>query len=439
LRSYFGNIAYTFREKYSISASSRFDGTNYFGVKTNDKTVPLWSSGLKWDISKEKFYKFNQLPTLSFHITYGYSGNLDRNTTAITTFQYYNNALYTGLPYAGISNIGNPQLRWEKSGQLNVGVNVGTKNNRIAAIVEYFKKKGDDLIGPSLIDPTTGVNLLKGNFAGMETNGIDFQIGWTNNDNIVKWTASFNFNYAKEKVTRWDFPNSPLGYLSASIAVTPEVGKPLYGFYSYKWAGLDPQTGDPRFYISDTISKNYNSSLNDKFKLSDLLFTGKSRPAYAGSFSNTISWKGLSLYFNMTYKLGYYFRRSSINYSQLIGNWQNGNKDFALRWQKPGDEINTQVPSFIYPDASNGNRDRYYNQSTILIEKADQVRLQFINLNYTVNSKVLKGLPISSLRVYFYANNLGIIWRANNRNIDPDNPNGIPSPKTYSFGIYAGF
>jgi hypothetical protein len=294
-------------------------------------------------------------------------------------------------------------------------------------------------MGIKRLDPTTGVAELRGNFSGMKTNGVDIQISSINLDKAVKWTSSFNFNYAKEKVTRYDIQLGALSYFSADASIIPEVGKPLYGLYSYRWAGLDPQTGDPRFYISDTISKDYSSSLISKFRPSDIVFSGKYRPPFAGSLSNTISWKGIDMTFNLIYKFGHYFRRTSINYSQLIGTWRNGHQDYALRWQKPGDEAHTDVPSFIYPDPSNGVRDGYYTESTALIEKADYIRLQFINVGYDLNSPILKKLSLSSLRIYFYANNLGIIWRANDRKIDPDYPYLTPPPKTYSFGIYAGF
>lgn len=438
-RSYFGNVAYTFKNRYTISGSSRFDGSNYFGVKTNQKTVPLWSVGGKWDIGNEDFYKFRQLPVLALRVTYGYNGNLAQNLAALTTFQYLTDAQYTGLPYAAVNNIPNPELRWEKSAQFNIGLTFGSINNIISGSIEYFKKKGDDLIGSTYLDPTTGVGQLTGNFAGMKSTGVDIQINTTNINRAVKWTTMFNFNYARETVTRYDIKNDPLTYFVASGIVYPEVGRPLYGLYSYKWAGLDPQTGGPRFYIADTISSDYNGVLNSDFKSSDLVFSGKYFPPFNGSLLNTISWKGFNLSFNIIFKAGHYFRRSSINYSAMMQDWRRGHSDYALRWRKPGDEAITTVPSFVYPDFSGGTRDNYYESSSVLIEKADHIRLQFINLGYTINPQILKSLSISSLRVYFYANNLGILWRANDKNIDPDFPNLVPPQKTFSFGINAGF
>lgn len=438
VRSYFGNAAYTFRNKYIVSASARFDGTNYFGVRTNQKTVPLWSTGIKWNISRENFYRLNALPHLSIKLTYGYSGNLDRSMAAVTTFQYFTNALYTGLPYAGISNISNPDLRWEKSGQLNFGIDFGTRDNRISGIVEYFRKNGDDLIGSTYMDPTTGVNQLKGNFSGLRTTGFDIQLNAKVVNRGIKWSTGVNFNYAREMVTRYDVRSKPLNFFNAFGTVTPEVGKPLYGLYSYRWAGLDPLTGDPRFYISDTISKDYSSSLNSKFTYDDIAFSGRYRAPFTGAVFNTITWRKLTFSFNIQYAFGHYFRRTSINYFLTTRNWRNGHEDYSRRWQKPGDEAITDVPSFIFPDPSNGARDNYYLFSTALIERSDNVRLQFINLSYQVDPKFLKK-SLSALKIYFYANNLGIIWRANGRKIDPDFPYLQPPAKTYSFGIQAGF
>src|SRR5690606_6048609 len=87
IRSVFGNIGYTYDNKYIISGSVRMDGSNYFGVKTNHKRVPLWSVGSLWHLDKESFYKLNWLPILKFRATYGYNGNLDKGNTGVTTFK----------------------------------------------------------------------------------------------------------------------------------------------------------------------------------------------------------------------------------------------------------------------------------------------------------------------------------------------------------------
>jgi len=436
-RSYFGIANYTYKSRYSASLSARFDGTNYFGVKTNKKTVPLWSAGFKWDISKESFYNVDWLSNLSAKITYGYNGNLAQNLAAMTTIKYADyNSYYSSFKFSTINNIPNPNLGWEKIGQLNIGLNFALKKERITGSIEYYRKNGEDLIGDAPVDPTTGVTQIRGNFSGLESRGIDVQLTAKVIDAKIKWVTNFIFNYATEKVTRYDIPSSALSYLVAYSGIYPKVGSPLYSLYSYRWGDLDPATGDPRVYLNGAITSNYNQL--SSFKDEDLVYSGRFNPPIFGSFYNNFSWNGLSLAVNLVYKFDYFFRRSTINYSAFGNGHASLHSDFANRWRNPGDENNTDVPSLTYP--LDPNRDRFYSNSTALTEKGDHIRLQFVNLSYTLENKILNRIGVSSMQLYLYANNLGIIWRANEKGIDPDYPyTSFPPAKTYSMGLKLSF
>jgi hypothetical protein len=207
--------------------------------------------------------------------------------------------------------------------------------------------------------------------------------------------------------------------------------------YSYQWAGLDPQTGDPLGELNKQPSNDYLSLTGPSTLQADLAYNGSVLPVYFGSLGNHLSWKNLSLDLRVTYKLDCYFRRSSINYSSLVYG-RGGHSDFALRWQKPGDEMHTNVPSFIYPvDAA---RDAFYNGSAPTVERGDFIRLQYITAAYEVKLNRLSNLPLQSLQFYVNANNLGIIWKRNKEGIDPDFPdNSLPPLKTISIGLRANF
>ncbi len=129
-----------------------------------------------------------------------------------------------------------------------------------------------------------------------------------------------------------------------------------------------------------------------------------------------------------------------MNYRPFIGSWRFGHADYAQRWQKPGDEVNTDVPSFVYPYPTNNLRDLFYNQSTVLVEKGDHIRLQYINLSYSLGKKILNRLSMKSFQVSLYINNVGILWRANDKDIDPDAALiDFPTPRSYAFAVRAGF
>jgi TonB-linked SusC/RagA family outer membrane protein len=436
-RSYFGNVAYTYMDRYTFSASGRIDGSNYFAVRANQKDVPLWSVGGKWDISKENFYHLEWLPVLSFRTTYGYNGNLDKNLTAVTTLNYISNAQLTNAPFAIINTIGNPALKWEETAMLNLGLDFSSKNNTISGSVEYYHKKGTDLIGFSNFAPSTGITSLEGNYSGMKGQGFDIQITSKNINSSFKWSTTFLISKATDEVTKYTGSDVlPSALVGAGQIISPVVGKPVYGIYGFKWAGLDPQTGDPQGYLSGQVSKDYASLINPT-SAGQLVYKGSARPLVFGTLNNRFSYQNFSLAVNISYKLDYYFFRNSINYSGLFNSWQ-VNKDYSLRWQKPGDEKTTNVPSIIYP--SDPSRDYFYNYSEVLIDKGDNVRLQDISLSYDFDKKRLRKLPFDHLQLYLYANNIGILWRANKDGLDPDYPTaGIPATRTISFGIKAGF
>ena len=130
--SIFSNAAYTLHQKYTVSISGRRDGSNLFGVDYNQKTVPLWSAGASWDISKEGFYHSNLMDYLRLRATYGVSGNADPTRSAVTTMIYGGTNSYTQTPYGRIVQYANPELRWERVRLFNLGVDFRSSNNRLS-------------------------------------------------------------------------------------------------------------------------------------------------------------------------------------------------------------------------------------------------------------------------------------------------------------------
>ncbi|HWV72972.1 MAG TPA: SusC/RagA family TonB-linked outer membrane protein [Pseudosphingobacterium sp.] len=438
--SYYANAALTYQDRYTFSLSGRIDQSNLFGVKANQRSVPLWSTGFSWNLNKESFYRLDWLPYLKLRTTYGFNGNIDRSVTAFTTARYLNGAFLTGLLHAMISNPPNPELRWEKIGVMNLGLDFGIRGNRLSGSIEYFNKKGTDLMGYAPLDATTGVREIRGNVAAMRGSGWDITLNSINIDRKFKWNSTLLFSRAIDRVTDYDpEQTSAINYVSdASInrfGMNPIVGRPVFGLYSFQWAGLDGTNGNPLGYLPDgTISDNY-SAIFAATRVEDLVFHGYARPPIYGSLRNTFSYGNLSLSFNITYKFGHWFRSPSVSYNTLYTNW-NGHKDFANRWQKPGDEQHTHVPSMPYP--ANQSRDNFYNNSEVLVDRGDVVRLQDLTLNYAIDKRWWKSNPFNSLEIYMYANNLGRIWMANKFDVDPDFLSMRP-PRSIAFGVRASF
>lgn len=436
--SLYSNAAYTFDNRYILSGSTRKDASNLFGVQSNQRGVPLWSVGAAWNIHNEEFFKAPWANQLKLRISYGYNGNLDRNLAAVATM-YQVNGNFNSVPYGMIRTYPNPNLGWEKVQVFNAGLDFGLKNNRISGTVEYYIKNGQNLIGDQPVDPTVGVvsGTVRRNAANMLTRGLDLQINSLNIDRRLKWNSSLIFSMNSNELKKYhnEGTSSASAYIHGGRSIIPVVGKPVYSVFSYRSAGLDPNTGDPRGYVDGQTTSNYQAIFTGT-SVDDLKFHGSALPTLYGAVANTISYKGFSLYLNLAYKFGYYFSRQSVSYSSLYSRWY-GHADYTKRWQKPGDEQHTRVPSMVYPAVS--ARDEFYLYSSDVIEKGDNIRLQDLNLSYRFPTQGNKGF-LNGMLLFTNVRNAGFIWRANKQGLDPDQlGTNLPLSYTLSFGLRKGF
>lgn len=446
IRSAFAKVSYTYGGKYTLSGSMRTDASNYFGVKTNQKYIPLWSAGVLWRLDQERFYNLSWLPVLKLRTSYGFNGNLDKANTGITTF-IYNGLLSanTNLPYAFIYSVGNPELRWEKIGIANFGIEFGFKDQVLSGKIEYYQKKGTDMIGDKAFPANTGIKLLRGNYSEMKSSGLDISIRSHNLRGRVSWQTDFLLSTARDEVTKYDYLEQNSASYTGYYTSKPVLNRPVFGIYSYKWAGLDPSNGDPRGFLNGEISKDYGLIITGT-SLADLEYNGPARPTIFGAFNNTISFSRFTVGVNISYKLGYYFKKTSVNYYNmyLFGLDSYRNAAFSQRWQNPGDEATTNVPS-MGAYGGDANRDRFYNGSSATVLKGDHIRLKDISVSYDWNLASRKKIPFKQVQVYVYANELGIIWKANKFGLDPDMISSDysrlinPTAKSISFGVKAGF
>jgi len=437
--SYYSNASVAYQNKYVLSASARFDQSNLFGVKTNNKGVPLWSAGLSWDLTKEHFFHSNWVGYLRTRLTYGHSGNINRSVSAYPTARYDNGSYSdTKIPYAVISNPPNPDLRWEQVTTVNMGLDFSLLKNRISGTFEYYNKKGVNLIGPIIKPSSSGVTSFTGNFASIKGHGFDLDIQTKNLTGAFKWQTNLLYSYVQDVVTDYEGTAAMTQYLqSGTSGAYPVKDKPLRYIYSYAWAGLSPETGDPQGYFDGEVSTDYAKIIGSA-SLDNVVYNGSSRPTSFGAIRNTFTYKNLSLSANISYRFGYFYRRESLRYNGQImaGKWAHA--DYALRWQQPGDELHTIVPSMPVYGASNiTNRDNFYLNSEALVERGDHIRLQDIRLSYLVN-QVPGWHALSRLEVYAYMNNIGLLWKASDADLDPDFRTRKPV-RTIAFGINFNF
>lgn len=439
--SYFANAGYTYRERYLVNASARRDESNLFGVNANQKGVPLWSAGIGWIPSKENWFHSKAVSYLKVRLTYGYNGNVDKSSSAYTTAQSGITSIFY-QPALTIINPPNPELTWEKSRIINLGIDYSLFHGVIQGTAEAYYRKGTNLTGLSSVASQTGVSQFRQNIADLSSKGIDFSLSATPIRSAINWNIAFLYSYNTDKIDRYLLAPTTIKRYITNINSNPMEGKSWSSIFAYRWNGLNPATGDPQGLLNGANSVDY-AKLTTPASVDEIQYIGPGRPTHFGSLRNSVAYKGFTLSCNITYELGFYFRRNSVNYTNIItasagyGNPTLVSGDLGLRWQKPGDELVTNVPSFNYP--ANSARDEFYTYSSLLVEKGDHIRLRDIQFSYDLNLSGIKNSPIKNARLYLYANNVGILWRANHYGIDPNAVSGMPAPFSLSAGINVDF
>jgi TonB-linked SusC/RagA family outer membrane protein len=429
-QSYYANVSYSYLSRYVATGSVRKDESNLFGVKTNQKGIPLWSAGILWNVSQENFYRSGWLPYLKLRATYGYNGNVDKSVSAYLTV--LNNGLVNdwGNGYSVIANPPNPLLRWEKVKTINFGIDFSSRNSRINGTLEYYKKNSTDLIGNSPIASQSGVTQFRGNSANLRSKGLDIILNSKNIIGKFQWGTTILFNYNEDVVGDYKVKQGSNFDIVSSNYSNPLEGYPYYAIFSFRSAGLDGK-GAPQGYLNNQISQNYTEIIRSTDP-AELKYHGSAAPKYFGSFINTFNYGNFELSFSLLYKLNYYLKRSGVfngsNYTYL------GSLDYNKRWQKPGEELTTIIPVFVYP--ANSSSASFFQYSEDLIERGDHIRLQDFRFTYKVPGRVVKKMFLKGFDVFVYGKNMGILWRKNKLNIDPDYGNlAIPQAFSSSLGI----
>ncbi len=431
--SLFGNASYTYKGRYIFSVSGRRDASNLFGVNANNRWNPLWSTGLAWRVSDEAFFPKNSvINSLKLRSTLGHSGNSGGMTTSLPILTYMAglNTDVSTFPRAKVSILPNPSLRWEDVRMINVALDAALFNNRISLSADAYFKKSTDLFASDPIDPTYGFTTVRRNVAVASGKGIDIELDAKLLDGSFKWKAKVLFTINKDKVDKYYGGTwRALTFTSsAGRNLSPVEDKALYPVFSYRFVRLDPMSGDPQGYLKGEVSKDYTKMLADSMQ--HLVYHGTGIPPYYGSLNQTFSWKSWMLTVNIAYKFGHFFQKETIRYQDLFNSWRT-HGDYSQRWQNPGDELWTSVPSMTYP--ANSNRDNFYAYSEANIGRGDLIRLQDIRLQY--QWKLAKNYPI---QCYASVNNVALLWKANKWGIDPDY-NNMPPARNYTAGVSVHF
>ncbi len=432
--SQFGRVTYSYDDKYIFKASIRRDGSSRFGKNNRFGTFPAFSAG--WIMSEESFLKDN--PTLTFlklKGSWGKLGNAELGNFA--SRQLYGSNPYNLKSGLSFSQAGNDDLTWEKSTQVDFGVEFGLLN-RISIEADYYKKNTDGLLFSVPLSISSGATTINQNIGEVQSSGVEFTLNTKNIDSDnLKWNTSFNVTTNQSEVL--SMPNNNQDIVS-SFTIN-RVGENISSFYLVEYAGVDPANGDALF-VKNTANADgsLDKSTTNDYSEAKRVVSGNPFPTLMAGLTNTINYKGLDFSFTFQGEWGASIYNSAGKYQSVAADYfDNQTIDQLNRWQNPGDITN--VPQArLY--GSNGT-----GESTRFLDKSDFVRLRNLTIGYSLPGNTVKDLGMSSVR--FYATGVNLLTFTNYSGYDPEarrDDTGIgeefysaPPSRTIALGVNINF
>lgn len=454
--SFYSTASYSLLNRYTVGGSIRFDGSDLFGVDKKYRYLPLYSVSALWRLSQEPFMQGAKwIDNLVFRASYGLQGNIDKNTSPFLLGKYRVESILPGISedMIDINSAPNKKLRWEKTQSVNAGFDFSVLNQAINLGVDYYYRRGTDLIALRMLPLETGFTSMNVNWASMENKGVEVSLSTRNiTTKNFSWYTIFNFAYNGNKVLHENIPEQQ---------TTPgREGYPVGAIFALKTAGVDKETGNMMFYNP----KGEKVTLKELYRLVDewgigiassdvtpaeertfYSYIGSSDAPYTGGFINTFTYKNWELSANFSLTMGGYVR-TQPTYDIIQPDYgKNYNRDVLDRWtpQNP----NAEFPAFM---TSASNPEEYYwydakpiwRDLDIWVKKLNYVRLQNLRLGYRVPEVLTKRLGMNSATLSVEGRNLFVFGSGYNNSMDPEsmyNPFATPVPKSVTFSLNLNF
>lgn len=445
---WFLNGGYAYKSRYVANFTFRYDGSNQLGKSIQARYLPTWNVSGAWNIYNESF--MSRVPFINdarLRTTYGISGNLPPEASALLNIQSDVSIRPTDVePFLFIQDLTNTELTWEKLREFNLGLDLSLFE-RIDLSVDYYIRNSYDLIGVIQTSGIGGQGLKVGNFADMEIKGLEFSINSLNYEgNGFSWRSNINMGHSQDKITDLDFGPRFVDAVGQNGAAV--LGRPRRSLFSANFAGLN-STGIPTFFDKEG-SRVLQFDLQDRQDLEETLkFEGSVEPRTSGGFTNTFSYKGLTLSVLLSYKLGYKIRLNDAFFANYT-DFDALPGELVDRWAVPGDEDLTNIPVIVernlaQADGSVGLAYNLYNKSTERVANGDYVRLKTVRLAYQLPSAFIDRIGFSSVNISIEGQNLALLFsdRENLRGQDPEffSSGGVslPQPRLMTFSLNVGF
>ncbi|WP_027138649.1 SusC/RagA family TonB-linked outer membrane protein [Gaetbulibacter saemankumensis] len=439
--SYLTQVKYDYDNRLYLSSSARVDGSSRFGA--NNKYGLFYSFGAGWNISKERWMpELSWLNNAKLRASYGTSGNNSIGNYASLPL-YGSGANYGGYPGITPIQLENADLSWEKIQSYNLGLELRLFS-KFDATFEFYSRNSDGLLFSRPLSAGTGIGSILTNLAEMENSGIEasFKYNLINNDNFYS-SIGLNISTNTNKIL-----NLTTDQIVSGTKLLEE-GSSIYQFYMREWAGVNPNNGEPMWFVNaDSDDREENTLPASAFE--DPLGSGKqvtsnytdaerkrlgtSLPKVFGGLNYDLSYKNFALNFYFYYSLGgnVYNNDYAANMHDGVQTGSNLALDAAKAWT-PNNRY-TDVPRYVI-----NNQDQSNQMSSRFIEDASFVRLKNINFSYQFPQKLCKTMKLNSLKAFVSAEN--ILTFTSFKGFDPEvaingtTNNYIPGVKTVTMGL----
>jgi TonB-linked SusC/RagA family outer membrane protein len=461
--SLYGTAAYSMKNRYILSATVRADGSNRFGKKANSNFRPNYSISGRWNATMENWFpRGGILSDWQVRVSFGTQGNVVSSVgpNLISQYTVTKRDPVTQMPYQTIKSMPYPDLRWEKTYQINLGTNVGLFNNRIMINAEYYEKRSKDVIDQLPIPYEYGMSFMYRNGSEVFNKGLELQVMALL---IQRKDAGFSLSFSTSKnMNRLADQTGNFGYQSLFTGSGNLAGRAVSGIYSYSFNGLNAQTGLPMF--QHIGGSKFTSNPDDLF-----VYSGQLDPKMTMTLTPTITYKSFSLTSSFYVSLGSVKRLNPIFGNSGGSNgvpspMANASRDLLNRWRKPGDEKYTNVPvamditpsqylSIPYTMDANSSSlagsaiqvspIQAYNLSDLMTVKNDYMRCNSLNLRYAVPGTRLSGTGIRSLSLGLTVSNVFTIANPKLKGQDPEisgvGMSALPITRQFTGSINASF
>ncbi|NSL86787.1 TonB-dependent receptor [Chitinophaga sp. Mgbs1] len=437
--AYFMRVGLDLDGKYLFNASLRRDGSSKLLKGNRYSWFPAVSAG--WDLAREHFLEKSKIISqLKLRSSYGMSGNI-RPLGYFDAQHMLQAKAYNGSPALQISGVvGNPDIRWERTRQVDAGIDMAMFNSRFTMAVDYYNKTTDGLMTATDVSWIYGAASMQDNIGNIRNYGVDLELAYSSRPGRFTWKVETNMNINRNEII--SLKDSLTNYGAFTIGgprTRAKVGQSIGSVQVYESLGVNPATGDMMY-------KDQNN--DGQWNADDMITIPVAMPAFTGGTAITLGYRNFTLEALFNYVAGnkvYDFSEQTLrNYNaDATGVMPNKFTNLNDRWKKPGDM--TAIPRAVTgPHGEGKTTDWNYRPSTQFVYNASYMRLRNVTLAYAIPAAMLRKVKMSGCRVYTSAQNLLTITKY--PGFDPEAAaitgvvsNNLPNPRAMVIGIDLSF